>query len=132
MTYAEMQAEASRIGSTVAAVALTSYRNGDSYVLTLEDIEDVWDLLAAERPVEADMPGIVNDMRDRTISTASPAIPIINPWTGDVSMIMHWDEIVLWAEDGVAQCDIREWLDTARAAYDAGDGKALGRMIIGS
>ena len=58
---------------------------------------------------------------------------LVNPWSGAIlSPPWTWSKIQRWARKYVAPQDRRAWYAEARAAFRAGDGDTLGRMIVGS
>ena len=60
-------------------------------------------------------------------------VALINPWTQAITdNKMSWNDIYNWCNNHVHYSDHPRWLRLARRAYNAGDGTALGKMIIGS
>jgi hypothetical protein len=61
-------------------------------------------------------------------------VQMVNPWSGACppDRCWTWAQVKAWGIDAINDRDIDDWLREARRYFYAGNGKALGRMIIGS
>ena len=71
-------------------------------------------------------------MKNKTRIQKNLSISLVNPWSGSTNEMKTWKEIKAWAHSNVNGRNLRDWIKTAREAYNDHDGDTLGKMIIGS
>jgi len=61
-------------------------------------------------------------------------VQLVNPWSGACppDMNLTWDDIKIWESEHVHPNTRSAWISEAMKAFQDGDGKTLGSMIIGS
>jgi hypothetical protein len=66
--------------------------------------------------------------------TVPESVQLLNPWTDAAppDRLMTWPDLRAWAAVNVHADNRLAWLRSARRYYLRSDGRALGRMVIGS